>query len=241
MHDGTLQRTTNVHEVFPDRTKTSASLFTCGELEILNAGSWFLSVSHLVQDFGKSPNNTETLENMFQVAEGKSLSYPDKQTSTGLQDWAGWSGKCWFRALRTCAACCQCSLDIDVSRAARSIQHIRLSGSRGAAAGGRTACLQPADLPRAGGVQRQTGDLWPPPAPNTSPLPRCLHQPHTGGHQVHHSAIEGEALKKSHPRPPSCKSVCDARVPRCCGCSQRVRVRSAAAWSSSGRRALGCP
>lgn len=86
MHDGTLQRTTNVHEVFPDRTKTSASLFTCAELEILNAGAWFLSVSHLVQDFGKSPNNTETLENMFQVAEGKSLSYPDKQTSTGLQD-----------------------------------------------------------------------------------------------------------------------------------------------------------
>lgn len=45
MHDQTLQRTTNVHEVFPNRTKTPASMFTWAELESLNAGAWFLSVS----------------------------------------------------------------------------------------------------------------------------------------------------------------------------------------------------
>lgn len=43
MHDRTLQRTTNVHEVFPNRTNTPASMFTWAELESLNAGTWFLS------------------------------------------------------------------------------------------------------------------------------------------------------------------------------------------------------
>ncbi|MED6294741.1 hypothetical protein CHARACLAT_024226 [Characodon lateralis] len=43
MHDHNLQRTTNVHEVFPNRTNTPAAMFTWSELEGLNAGSWFLS------------------------------------------------------------------------------------------------------------------------------------------------------------------------------------------------------
>lgn len=45
MHDQTLKRTTNVHKVFPDRTREPASMFTLGELETLNAGEWFISVS----------------------------------------------------------------------------------------------------------------------------------------------------------------------------------------------------
>ncbi|XP_030009235.1 glycerophosphodiester phosphodiesterase domain-containing protein 5 [Sphaeramia orbicularis] len=43
MHDRTLQRTTNIHKVFPNRTKVPAAMFTWAELENLNAGSWFLS------------------------------------------------------------------------------------------------------------------------------------------------------------------------------------------------------
>ncbi|XP_028323275.1 glycerophosphodiester phosphodiesterase domain-containing protein 5-like isoform X2 [Gouania willdenowi] len=43
MHDQTLQRTTNVREVFPNLTDTAASMFTWAELESLNAGAWFLS------------------------------------------------------------------------------------------------------------------------------------------------------------------------------------------------------
>lgn len=43
MHDYTLQRTTNIHEVFPNRTNTPAARFTWNELESLNAGDWFLS------------------------------------------------------------------------------------------------------------------------------------------------------------------------------------------------------
>ncbi|KAM4620794.1 glycerophosphodiester phosphodiesterase domain-containing protein 5 [Polymixia lowei] len=43
MHDRTLRRTTNVREVFPNRTDTPAAMFTWAELESLNAGAWFLS------------------------------------------------------------------------------------------------------------------------------------------------------------------------------------------------------
>ncbi|GLD46394.1 glycerophosphodiester phosphodiesterase domain-containing protein 5-like protein [Lates japonicus] len=43
MHDRTLQRTTNIQEVFPNRKNTPAAMFTWAELETLNAGAWFLS------------------------------------------------------------------------------------------------------------------------------------------------------------------------------------------------------
>ncbi|XP_017293494.1 glycerophosphodiester phosphodiesterase domain-containing protein 5 isoform X1 [Kryptolebias marmoratus] len=43
MHDSTLKRTTNVAEVFPNRTHLDASMFTWAELQQLNAGKWFLS------------------------------------------------------------------------------------------------------------------------------------------------------------------------------------------------------
>ncbi|KAM7412554.1 hypothetical protein PAMA_020097 [Pampus argenteus] len=42
MHDSTLRRTTNVEEVFPNRTHHDASMFTWAELQQLNAGDWFL-------------------------------------------------------------------------------------------------------------------------------------------------------------------------------------------------------
>ncbi|KAM9358985.1 glycerophosphodiester phosphodiesterase domain-containing protein 5 [Symphorus nematophorus] len=42
MHDSTLRRTTNVAEVFPNRTHLDASMFTWAELQQLNAGDWFL-------------------------------------------------------------------------------------------------------------------------------------------------------------------------------------------------------
>ena len=44
MHDRTLRRTTNVQDVFPNRTDALAAMFTWAELEVLNAGSWFLLV-----------------------------------------------------------------------------------------------------------------------------------------------------------------------------------------------------
>ncbi len=42
MHDGTLQRTTNVSEAFPSRAEDSSSSFNISDLKTLNAGEWFL-------------------------------------------------------------------------------------------------------------------------------------------------------------------------------------------------------
>ncbi|KAM3912323.1 glycerophosphoinositol inositolphosphodiesterase GDPD2 [Leptodactylus fuscus] len=42
MHDETLLRTTNVLQVFPNRSRQSSSNFTWSELQSLNAGEWFL-------------------------------------------------------------------------------------------------------------------------------------------------------------------------------------------------------
>lgn len=44
MHDSTLRRTTNVADVFPNRTHLDPSMFTWAELQQLNAGDWFLMV-----------------------------------------------------------------------------------------------------------------------------------------------------------------------------------------------------
>ncbi|HIW62103.1 MAG TPA: lamin tail domain-containing protein [Candidatus Stackebrandtia excrementipullorum] len=41
MHDATLQRTTNVADVFPDRADNPVHTFTMDELKQLDAGSWF--------------------------------------------------------------------------------------------------------------------------------------------------------------------------------------------------------
>ncbi|AWO99708.1 putative glycerophosphodiester phosphodiesterase domain-containing protein 5-like [Scophthalmus maximus] len=43
MHDRTLRRTTDVRQVFPNRTDAPAAMFTWSELQSLNAGAWFLS------------------------------------------------------------------------------------------------------------------------------------------------------------------------------------------------------
>ncbi|XP_067322564.1 glycerophosphodiester phosphodiesterase domain-containing protein 5 isoform X2 [Anolis sagrei] len=42
MHDKTLRRTTNVEEVFPQLVYEHASMFNWTDLEVLNAGEWFL-------------------------------------------------------------------------------------------------------------------------------------------------------------------------------------------------------
>nr|XP_060627253.1 glycerophosphodiester phosphodiesterase domain-containing protein 5 isoform X2 [Anolis sagrei ordinatus] len=42
MHDKTLRRTTNVEEVFPQLAYEHASMFNWTDLEVLNAGEWFL-------------------------------------------------------------------------------------------------------------------------------------------------------------------------------------------------------
>ncbi|XP_031817201.1 glycerophosphodiester phosphodiesterase domain-containing protein 4 isoform X2 [Sarcophilus harrisii] len=41
MHDPTLRRTTNIHEILPDFTDMPAAMFTWQTLETLNSGQWF--------------------------------------------------------------------------------------------------------------------------------------------------------------------------------------------------------
>ncbi|NWT16932.1 GDPD5 protein, partial [Vireo altiloquus] len=42
MHDDTLRRTTNIHEVYPNETGKDASFFSWDSLQKLNAGTWFI-------------------------------------------------------------------------------------------------------------------------------------------------------------------------------------------------------
>ncbi|KAM9729093.1 LOW QUALITY PROTEIN: glycerophosphodiester phosphodiesterase domain-containing protein 5-like [Menidia menidia] len=44
MHDHTLQRTTNVQQVFPSRADSPAAMFSWSQLQRLDAGTWFLSL-----------------------------------------------------------------------------------------------------------------------------------------------------------------------------------------------------
>lgn len=81
MHDVTLERTTNIAEVFPDRIKDSPSFFTLEDLKQLNAGLWFIqkdpfgtidagfvSQNQLSINQGQSiPTLTETLKLMEQT------------------------------------------------------------------------------------------------------------------------------------------------------------------------------
>uniref|UniRef100_A0AAV2J7R8 GP-PDE domain-containing protein n=1 Tax=Knipowitschia caucasica TaxID=637954 RepID=A0AAV2J7R8_KNICA len=45
MHDRSLLRTTDVQQVFPLSSRSQASMFNWSQLQLLNAGSWFLSSS----------------------------------------------------------------------------------------------------------------------------------------------------------------------------------------------------
>ncbi|XP_066555412.1 glycerophosphodiester phosphodiesterase domain-containing protein 5 [Amia ocellicauda] len=76
MHDRTLRRTTNVNEAFPNRSSEPAAMFTWTELEMLNAGAWFLmrdpfgTVASLTQeDQGRAQNQSiQTLRDFLDLA-----------------------------------------------------------------------------------------------------------------------------------------------------------------------------
>jgi len=54
MHDATLDRTTNVEEVFPQRDPWRVDEFTVSELKLLDAGSWFVATDPFDQiEFGR--------------------------------------------------------------------------------------------------------------------------------------------------------------------------------------------
>ncbi|XP_031429340.1 glycerophosphodiester phosphodiesterase domain-containing protein 5 isoform X2 [Clupea harengus] len=63
MHDRTLRRTTNVREVFPNRTDMMAAMFTWAELEMLDAGSWFLHRDPFGTVSSLSPEEQSLMQN----------------------------------------------------------------------------------------------------------------------------------------------------------------------------------
>lgn len=63
MHDATLNRTTDVGEIFPDRTWWSVGDFTLAELQLLDAGSWFS------EEFAGEP--IPTLDQILETLRGR--------------------------------------------------------------------------------------------------------------------------------------------------------------------------
>ncbi|MCX2524278.1 glycerophosphodiester phosphodiesterase [Larsenimonas rhizosphaerae] len=72
LHDNTLQRTTNVAEVFPDRADAPVSQFTLAELKQLDAGSWFNTAYPDRARPGFKGLKIMTLDEIRDIAEGGS-------------------------------------------------------------------------------------------------------------------------------------------------------------------------
>nr|XP_028581713.1 glycerophosphodiester phosphodiesterase domain-containing protein 5 isoform X2 [Podarcis muralis] len=78
MHDKTLRRTTDVEAVFPERAYTHSSMFNWTDLEMLNAGEWFLkndpfwtAQSLSSSDFVRAANQSVCkLAEMLEVVKG---------------------------------------------------------------------------------------------------------------------------------------------------------------------------
>lgn len=70
LHDDTLERTTDVAEVFPGRAKDPVSSFTLAELKRLDAGSWFNRAFPERARPGFVGLRILTLDEMLDIAEG---------------------------------------------------------------------------------------------------------------------------------------------------------------------------
>lgn len=69
LHDDNLKRTTNIEEVFPERTNQPASSFTLAELKQLDAGSWFNKKNPKRARSSYVGLKILTLEELIQIAE----------------------------------------------------------------------------------------------------------------------------------------------------------------------------
>jgi glycerophosphoryl diester phosphodiesterase len=75
LHDAALTRTTNIENIFPDRSNMPASSFTYEELMQLDAGTWF-NEAHPEQareSFETQKQYISTLEDMIMIAQGMRL------------------------------------------------------------------------------------------------------------------------------------------------------------------------
>jgi glycerophosphoryl diester phosphodiesterase len=70
LHDDTLERTTNVAEVYPDRVKDPLSSFTLEEIKRLDAGSWFNKAHPDRARASYAGLKILTLDEVIDIAEG---------------------------------------------------------------------------------------------------------------------------------------------------------------------------
>ncbi len=68
-HDATLERATNIEEVYPDRAHLEIGNFTYEELQELDAGSWFNEVSHYARPEYEG-EKIITLQELIEIAKG---------------------------------------------------------------------------------------------------------------------------------------------------------------------------
>lgn len=104
MRDSTLKRTTNVAEVFPNRTHLHASTFSWAELQQLNAGDWFLVVrpsTHACWHLKQTHTHHKTSHGVWSFLHRSLFKYPDVSCGTrwlkGLPCAA--EGSLWHRVL----------------------------------------------------------------------------------------------------------------------------------------------
>jgi glycerophosphoryl diester phosphodiesterase len=70
LHDDTLERTTNIAEVFPKRAKDPVSTFTLAELKQLDAGTWFNKAYPARARASYAGLQIQTLDEVIDIAEG---------------------------------------------------------------------------------------------------------------------------------------------------------------------------
>lgn len=96
MHDTTLERTTDVEEVFPDRSPYRVADFTMAEIRRLDAGSWFDSSfeGEAVPTFEEALDRLEALDlNLFlELKEPKLYPGIEKEIAAELSGRDGWLG-----------------------------------------------------------------------------------------------------------------------------------------------------
>lgn len=63
MHDSTLRRTTNIVDVFPERADEDCSQFNMSDLQMLNAGNWFIETDPFGTASGLSDTERELYRN----------------------------------------------------------------------------------------------------------------------------------------------------------------------------------
>ena len=92
LHDDTLERTTNVSEVFPEIEKPSASNFTLKELRSLDAGSWFNKTNPERARSSYIELKITTLQDVIMFAEGCRIKKIDGKPVKEIVN-NNWTGK----------------------------------------------------------------------------------------------------------------------------------------------------